>query len=244
VAKGAWITSGYKRGDLLIMAFEGKRIAHIGMCTGINPDKTLATIEGNTSLTSNDNGGAVMRRTRYKSQIVGACRPPYPSTAVMERVISILEAEVNAKIKEDPAGSNNVKYNTWYYGRPVSGKNYAWCVIFLAWAFDQAGCFSLLMGGQKTASCTYLATYYGYGSATTTAAKGTATVTLDVLALGSSGGQVTTLQLLLNAKGFDCGEPDGEFGPKTDGAVRRLQAAKGLPVDGEVGAGTWPVVLT
>ena len=32
-------------------------------------DGTYSVIEGNTSLTSGDNGGCVMRRTRYKSQI-------------------------------------------------------------------------------------------------------------------------------------------------------------------------------
>ena len=42
-------------------------------------------------------------------------------------------------VKESPAGSNNVKYNTWIYGKEVSGKEYPWCGAFCSWVYDQAG---------------------------------------------------------------------------------------------------------
>lgn len=52
-------------------------------------------------------------------------------------------------IKEDPPNSNNVLYNTWYYKRPVSGKEYPWCMVFCQWCFDQAK----IKTPVRTASC-------------------------------------------------------------------------------------------
>ena len=60
-------------------------------------------------------------------------------------------------IKECPAGSNRVKYNTAYYGREVSGEGYPWCCVFLWWCFQKAGLGALFYGGEKTASCGTLA---------------------------------------------------------------------------------------
>ena len=55
-------------------------------------------------------------------------------------------------VKESPAGSNKVKYNTWYYGREVSGAAYPWCVVFVQWCCVQAG----VELPVRTASCTEL----------------------------------------------------------------------------------------
>ena len=62
-------------------------------------------------------------------------------------------------VKEEPSGSNRVKYNTEYYGREVSGSPYPWCVTFLWWLFRQAGAPELFYGGGKTASCSALVSY-------------------------------------------------------------------------------------
>lgn len=73
-----WVSSGIKRGDLVIMTWNSARTPqHIGIVESVNANGSLVTIEGNTSTTSNDNGGAVMRRTRPRSCVVGACRPDY-----------------------------------------------------------------------------------------------------------------------------------------------------------------------
>jgi flagellum-specific peptidoglycan hydrolase FlgJ len=53
------------------------------------------------------------------------------------------------------------------------------------------------------------------------------------------GEHVKLLQERLKAAGFDPGPIDGEFGPKTDAAVRAFQQARGLEVDGVVGPQTW-----
>ena len=52
-------------------------------------------------------------------------------------------------VREEPPGSNRVKFNTWYYGREVSGDSYPWCMVFVQWVFAQAG-VSLPL---RTASC-------------------------------------------------------------------------------------------
>ncbi|MDO5765111.1 MAG: CHAP domain-containing protein [Elusimicrobiales bacterium] len=64
--------------------------------------------------------------------------------------------------KEDPAGSNNVKYNTAYYGREVhdtATAKYPWCVVFIWWLFWMLKAAALFFGGQKTASCGTLLSY-------------------------------------------------------------------------------------
>lgn len=63
-------------------------------------------------------------------------------------------------ITEDPAGSNNVKYNTAYYGRDINDPDYAWCAVFIWWLFQQAGAPGLYYGGGKTASCSTLYSYH------------------------------------------------------------------------------------
>lgn len=63
--------------------------------------------------------------------------------------------------KESPAGSNNVKYNQSYYGRPVSGSGYPWCAVFLWWLFQRAGAPELYYDGGKTA---YVPTLIGWAN--------------------------------------------------------------------------------
>lgn len=67
--------------------------------------------------------------------------------ATAEQVLNIARGELGTK--ESPANSNRVKYNTWYYGREVSGSAYPWCMVFVQWVFHQAGVPLPL----RTASC-------------------------------------------------------------------------------------------
>jgi hypothetical protein len=83
--------------------------------------------------------------------------------------------------------------------------------------------------------------YVAYGAEVTDSVK----VELLVLKQGSEGEQVKVLQRLLMCLGYDlsrCGA-DGEFGTKTDAAVKAFQKAKGLAVDGIVGQNTWKKLL-
>ena len=72
--------------------------------------------------------------------------------ATAEKLLETARAELG--VKESPAGSNKVKYNTWYYGRTVSGVAYPWCVAFAQWCCAQAG----VELPVRTASCTALMT--------------------------------------------------------------------------------------
>ena len=68
----------------------------------------------------------------------------------MATVSELLElARRQIGVKESPPSSNNVRYNTWYYGREVSGAAYPWCVVFVQWVFDQVG----VKLPVRTASC-------------------------------------------------------------------------------------------
>lgn len=58
---------------------------------------------------------------------------------------------------------------------------------------------------------------------------------------GDRGQAAATVQWRLRAAGYDV-VVDGDFGPRTEGAVRAFQAARGLVVDGRVGAATWSVL--
>lgn len=66
--------------------------------------------------------------------------------ATANDVLTIARAELGTK--ESPRNSNNVKYNTWYYGRAVRG-NYPWCMAFVQWCLHQAGITPVV----RTASC-------------------------------------------------------------------------------------------
>jgi peptidoglycan hydrolase-like protein with peptidoglycan-binding domain len=63
-----------------------------------------------------------------------------------------------------------------------------------------------------------------------------------VLRVGSTGLPVRRLQSRMSAVGFDTGGVDGRFGANTEAAVRTLQQAHNLGVDGIVGPQTWDVV--
>lgn len=81
----------------------------------------------------------------------------------------------------------------------------------------------------------------------TTTSKGESTVNIEltVLRRGAKGEQVKALQRLLYAMNYKLGIPaiDGDFGAKTEAAVKAFQRKMGLVDDGIVGALTWTALL-
>ena len=69
------------------------------------------------------------------------------------------------------------------------------------------------------------------------------TVSLPLLKSGDKGEEVKALQILLNGRGYSCGTADGDFGKKTDKALRDFQRENKLTVDGECGTASWTALL-
>ena len=82
-AHGQWVTGNYQPGDIVIMDFPGNkfRTDHCGIVVTALTDG-VRTIEGNTGVGNDSNGGEVMERTRPLSVIIGAYRPHYAEETV------------------------------------------------------------------------------------------------------------------------------------------------------------------
>lgn len=76
----------------------------------------------------------------------------------IEKILTLAVSQIG--VKEIPAGSNKVKYNTAYYGRVVSGSAYPWCCAFIWWLFNECGLSNLFVGGSKTAYCPNVEKFY------------------------------------------------------------------------------------
>ena len=81
--------------------------------------------------------------------------------ATAKEILAVARKEIG--VKESPANSNNVKYNTAYYGQEVwdgrAGGKFPWCMVFQWWLFREAGAPELFYDGKKTASCGTLMDY-------------------------------------------------------------------------------------
>jgi hypothetical protein len=80
--QGLWHTENPLPGDVVFYMFnKAKGVSdHVGIVEKVLSNGQIQAIEGNTSTSSNDNGGTVMRRTRTKNQILGYGRPNYNDT--------------------------------------------------------------------------------------------------------------------------------------------------------------------
>ena len=84
--------------------------------------------------------------------------------ATATEIVNIALAEEG--VAESPLSSNNVKYNTAFYGHqvhdPDSNGNYIypWCIVFVWWVFRKAGASSLFCGGAHVDSAKGVYDYY------------------------------------------------------------------------------------
>lgn len=52
------------------------------------------------------------------------------------RIVQVARTEIGVR---EIGNSNNVKYNTWYWGGNVYGTAYPWCAVFVSWCANVAG---------------------------------------------------------------------------------------------------------
>ena len=71
----------------------------------------------------------------------------------------------------------------------------------------------------------------------------TTEITVRVLKKGMLGRDVYMLQCGINDAGVNCGEPDGDFGPKTETALREYQEFCNLDVTGVADTATWQTLF-
>ena len=270
-------TSTPKPGDIVFFDWNGKHTTrhHVGIVKKVyNGGESILTIEGNTAVGNESNGGQVMERTRYRSQIVGYGRPAYADDAQRDAFLARAQSEVG--IKESPMNSNKVKYNTWFYGSVVSGSAYPWCAAFVCWVYlaaaditkDNSNDIKVFQSWLNTNYKTGLRVDGGYGPLTRAAAvtawqmemntqfdlelevdgvygkKSKAAAKKCEVAYGAKGKFTHLIQGLLYCHGYDPNGFDGVFANGMLTAVRAFQRAKGLSLDGVVGANTWAKLLS
>ena len=135
--------------------------------------------------------------------------------ATANDILKIAQGEIG--VKESPANSNNVKYNTWYYGRAVSGAAYPWCMAFIMWLMAQGG----VTVPVKTASCSALLTAAKKAGQLVTGGYKSG----DVLLFNFSGGSSPThTGILESVRGSTLTSIEGNTGTTNDtngGAVMR-----------------------
>lgn len=97
---GLWVTSSFHPGDVLIYQFGASY--HTGICESVAGNVVMA-IEGNTGISNDANGGAVMRRKRNVTFVKGAVRPKYeiakPLPLVAQEVIDGAWGNGDARVK-------------------------------------------------------------------------------------------------------------------------------------------------
>lgn len=121
-----------KYGDIVLFDWNHNRSSdHIGFIVSRNKDGSFTTIEGNTSESSNDNGGNVMARTRYSSEIYLIVRWSR-NTEDINKLMKTVKNQLGNK--EVPKNSNLNKYGAEYGTNGVP-----WCCQFVWWCFRHAG---------------------------------------------------------------------------------------------------------
>ena len=185
-------------GDIVLFDWNQNNSSdHIGIIESRNSDGSYVCIEGNTAVGNDSNGGAVMRRTRYQSQISWICRPKYSEKSTVKPAST---TTTNKLAVDGQWGVTTTRKTQQVLGTPVDG------IV----SGQLTSCKQYLQGCQ-TSSWKFVK-YSATGSSMVKAIQKLVGVKAD----GKMGKQtVMAMQKFLNNKGFSCGTADGYMGPKT-----------------------------
>lgn len=209
------------KGDIVFFQ-NSKGLSHVGLCVDWD-ESCFYTVEGNKD-------DQVKKCTYKYSQVgdyvAGFAHPRYCDDCTRDDAIAYALSQVGYK-----EGSDN--WNKYaqeldavdYFAGCGKKQNLPWCAVFIcAVMYDS---YKDKSDPQPTPDPTVK----------------TVNVELDVLSKGSTGGQVQTIQALLNGFINSRLSLDGIYGSKTEQAVKNYQKSRGLDVDGIVGAKTWNRIL-
>lgn len=184
-------------GDIVLFDWNQNNSSdHIGIIESKNSNGTYTCIEGNTSVGNNSNGGKVMRRTRYISQISWICRPKYTeSSAVIPAASTVNKLAVDGEWGQTTTLKTQKVLGTTQdgvvSGQLKSDKPYLQGCLTSSWKF------------VKYSKC---------GSSMVKAIQKLVGVPVD----GKMGKKtVMAMQAFLKKKKYIVGSIDGYMGPKT-----------------------------
>ena len=199
-------------------------IYHTGAYLWKEDDGTIVTVEGNTSGSAGvDPDGGQVSVKRYKpgtsgyKKIVGYGRPKWSLAG------EITKAMPTPKLITK--GQNGAAVRLWQFivGAKIDGD-------FGPKTEEATKNFQSFHGMHATGIVAAAAWAAGM-------AKGMISTGMPEIEQGSMGNAVKFLQAILGAT------VDGDFGPKTDAALKAFQRSKGLDADGCAGANTWAALL-
>ena len=112
-AHNCWVTKNYQIGDIVIFQWKnGSR--HCGIVQSVCGNK-LKTVEGNTAVGNDSNGGEVMLRNRTTEFVLGAVRPTFEQEVVnvdYEQFIKLLN-EYRNELRDNDSNSYSEEARNW-----------------------------------------------------------------------------------------------------------------------------------
>ena len=234
---GLWLgrTANAQPGDIVLFAGSNGVASHIGIVEKRISAQSVQTIEGNTSTTSNDNGGAVMRRKRSFNvvgssfYVLGFVRPKYAKTAQEPTQQATTPTNQTTPSKKPLATiAQEVIDGKWGSGTERKKK-------LTTAGYDYNAVQNMvneLLKAQTTPTKPSAAKFplpsgHWFGVPSNDTRNHSGYYNAD------DRPAIKKIQKVVNVS------QDGMFGAKTQAAVKKYQKAHGLTQDGEVGARTW-----